>query len=103
MDILENGSSSQYFWFFDMDWVVRLQAQQKTPRSLSWQVLWRVSQDGEIALSYGPDGFSVTYYNIAFPLRIESYVNFLENLPKLKKQSCRRRSRLSKSWESSMS
>ena len=41
---------------------------------------------GEIGLEYGPDGFKVTYYNIAFPLRVESYLNFFQDLSPLRKK-----------------
>jgi (1->4)-alpha-D-glucan 1-alpha-D-glucosylmutase len=85
MDILENGPSSQHFQFFDVDWG-------HPPAGPNTRLLapflgkfyGECLEDGEIALSYGPDGFSVTYYNLAFPLRIESYVNLFENLPELK-------------------
>ncbi len=43
-------------------------------------------EDGEIALQYGPDGFKAAYYNLAFPLRIESYSDLFKNLSQLKKK-----------------
>jgi (1->4)-alpha-D-glucan 1-alpha-D-glucosylmutase len=43
-------------------------------------------EDGEIALQYGPDGFKAAYYNLAFPLRIESYLNLFSNLSQLKRK-----------------
>ena len=87
MDILENGSSSRYFQFFDVNW-------DYPAASLNKRILapflgrfyGECLEDGEIALQYGPDGFKVAYYNIAFPLRIESYLNLFNNLSRLKKK-----------------
>ena len=87
MDILENGSSSRYFQFFDVDW-------DYPAASLNKRILapflgrfyGECLEDGEIALQYGPDGFKVAYYNLAFPLRIESYLNLFNNLSQLKRK-----------------
>ena len=87
MDILENGYRSKYFQFFDVDW-------DHPAASLNKRILapflgrfyGECLEDGEIALQYGPDGFKVAYYNIAFPLRIESYLNFFKNLSHLKRK-----------------
>ena len=87
MDILQNGSSSRYFQFFDVDW-------DHPAASLNKRILapflgrfyGECLEAGEIALQYGPDGFKVAYYNIAFPLRIESYLNFFKNLAYLKRK-----------------
>ena len=87
MDILENGSSSRYFQFFDVDW-------DYPAASLNKRILapflgrfyGECLEDGEIALQYGPDGFKVAYFNLAFPLRIESYLNLFNNLSQLKKK-----------------
>ncbi len=87
MDILENGSSSRYFQFFDVDW-------DYPAASLNKRILapflgrfyGECLEDGEIALQYGPDGFKVAYFNLAFPLRIESYLNLFNNLSRLKKK-----------------
>ena len=87
MDILENGPSSRYFRFFDVDW-------DHPAASLNKRILapflgrfyGECLEDGEIALEYGPDGFKVVYYNIAFPLQIESYLNFFKNLAHLKRK-----------------
>lgn len=85
MDILENGSRSQYFKYFDVDW-------DHPSASLNKRILapflgrfyGECLEDGEIALEYGPEGFNAVYYNIAFPLRIESYPDFFKRLPQLK-------------------
>ena len=87
MDILENGSSSRYFQFFDVDW-------DYPAASLNRRILapflgrfyGECLEDGEIALQYGPEGFKAAYYNLAFPLRIESYSDLFKNLSRLKKK-----------------
>ena len=87
MDILENGSSSRYFQFFDVDWDYPAASLNK--RILAPFLGWfygECLENGEIALQYGPDGFKVAYYNLAFPLRIESYLNIFNNLPQLKRE-----------------
>lgn len=87
MDILENGSSSRYFQFFDVDW-------DYPAASLNKRILapflgrfyGECLEDGEIALRYGPDGFKAAYYDLALPLRIESYLNLFNDLSRLKRK-----------------
>lgn len=87
MDILENGPRSKYFKFFDVDW-------DHPAASLNKRILapflgrfyGECLEDGEIVLEYGPDGFKVAYYNIAFPLRIDSYLNVFKDLAQLKRK-----------------
>ena len=87
MDILENGYRSKSFQFFDVDW-------DHPAPSLNKRILapflgrfyGECLEAGEIALQYGPDGFKVAYYNIAFPLQIESYLNIFKNLAQLKRK-----------------
>jgi (1->4)-alpha-D-glucan 1-alpha-D-glucosylmutase len=87
MDILVNGYNSQYFSFFDVDWGHPPAGPNK--RLLApflGKFYGECLEDGEIALTYGPHGFKVTYYDLAFPLRIESYPNLFKNLSRLKKR-----------------
>ncbi|MGO9021293.1 MAG: malto-oligosyltrehalose synthase [Syntrophobacteraceae bacterium] len=87
MDILENGSSSRYFRFFDVDWDYPAASLNKRILAPFLGRFYGESlEDGEIALQYGPDGFKAAYYNLAFPLRIESYLNLFSNLSQLKKK-----------------
>jgi (1->4)-alpha-D-glucan 1-alpha-D-glucosylmutase len=86
MDIMENGANSRYCQFFDVDW-------EHPATSLNKRILapflgrfyGECLEDGEIVLQYGPNGFKVAYYNLAFPLRIESYLNIFKNLAQLKR------------------
>ena len=81
MDILENGSSSRHYQFFDVDW--DYPAASLNQRILAPFLGWfygECLEHGEIALQYGPKGFRVAHFNLAFPLRIESYLNLFNNL-----------------------
>jgi (1->4)-alpha-D-glucan 1-alpha-D-glucosylmutase len=87
MDILVNGYNSQYFNFFDVDWGNPPSGPNK--RLLApflGKFYGECLEDGEIALTYGPGGFKVTYYDLAFPLRIESYPYLFNNLTRLKRK-----------------
>jgi (1->4)-alpha-D-glucan 1-alpha-D-glucosylmutase len=87
MDILVNGSHSQYFNFFDVDWGHPPAGPHK--RLLApflGKFYGECLEDGEIALTYGPDGFRVAYYDLAFPLRIESYPDLFKNVARLKRK-----------------
>jgi (1->4)-alpha-D-glucan 1-alpha-D-glucosylmutase len=69
MDILENASNSRFFQFFDVDW--EYPAASLNKRILAPFLGWfygECLEAGEIALQYGPDGFKVAYYNLAFPV-----------------------------------
>ena len=87
MDIFENGSSSRYFQFFDVNWDYPAASLKK--RILApflGRSYGECLEDREIALQYGPDGFKAAYYNLAFPLLIRSYLNLFNNLSQLKKE-----------------
>ncbi|MFH1116387.1 MAG: malto-oligosyltrehalose synthase [Pseudomonadota bacterium] len=87
MDILVNGYNSQYFNFFDVDWGHPPAGPNK--RLLApflGRFYGECLEDGEITLTYGPDGFKVAYYDLAFPLRIESYPDLLKNVARLKRK-----------------
>ncbi|MCX5871781.1 MAG: malto-oligosyltrehalose synthase [Deltaproteobacteria bacterium] len=87
MDILVNGYNSEYFNFFDVDWGNPPAGPNK--RLLApflGRFYGECLEDGEITVTYGPDGFKVAYYDLAFPLRIESYPNLFKNLARLKRK-----------------
>ena len=87
MDIMVNGCNSRYFNFFDVDWGDPPAGPNK--RLLApflGKFYGECLEDGEIALTYGPDGFKVAYYDLSFPLRIESYANLFNNLARLKRK-----------------
>jgi (1->4)-alpha-D-glucan 1-alpha-D-glucosylmutase len=76
MDVLENGQGSKYFTFFDIDWdheYENLKGRILAP--FLGRFYGESLEDGEIILDYGPQGITVRYYDIDFPVRIQSYPN----------------------------
>ncbi|MFZ7127608.1 MAG: malto-oligosyltrehalose synthase [Desulfobacterales bacterium] len=77
-DVLENGPHSPFHDHFDIEWDHPLE-------DLRGKVMapflgGRYSEclaNGEILLSFGERGFEVAYGSLAFPLRIESYLDVL--------------------------
>jgi (1->4)-alpha-D-glucan 1-alpha-D-glucosylmutase len=78
MDVLENGPQSRFIGFFDIEW-------NHHDESLKGKLLAPVLggffgeclEKGEIVLEFAERGFSIRYYDTAFPLRIESYADVL--------------------------
>jgi len=78
VDVLENGESSRYFRFFDIEW-------NHPYESIKGRVLapflgmfyGKSLEEGEIKLRYSKDGFSLGYYGQVLPLRLESYLHLL--------------------------
>lgn len=78
MDLLENGSCSEYYGFFDIEW-------DHPYESIKGRILapflgrpyGETLEDGEIKLRYDCDGFSINYYELRLPLKIESYTTIL--------------------------
>ena len=76
VDVLENGRSSRYFHFFDIEW-------DHPYESIKGRVLapflgkfyGQSLEEGEIKLRYSKAGFSLGYYGQVLPLRLESYVH----------------------------
>ncbi len=88
MDIFENGRASDYYTFFDVEW-------EHPYESIRGRVLapflgtffGEALENGEIKLRYDSDDLRVSYYDIEFPLKIESYLNvFTHQLGLLKKR-----------------
>ncbi|MBX0329733.1 malto-oligosyltrehalose synthase [Oscillochloris sp. ZM17-4] len=77
-DVLENGPSSIYARYFDIDW-------DPVPRQLSGKVLLPVLGDqygdvldrGELQLRYADGAFAVAYWDHRFPLNPRSYSDLL--------------------------
>jgi (1->4)-alpha-D-glucan 1-alpha-D-glucosylmutase len=87
MDVLESGSRSKYFKFFDVDWdhpAAGLNKRILAP--FLGRFYGECLEAGEIALEYGPDGFKMAHYDMVFPLRIESYLDFFQDLSPLRKK-----------------
>ncbi|MER3447166.1 MAG: malto-oligosyltrehalose synthase [Candidatus Dadabacteria bacterium] len=78
MDILENGKASSYLRFFDIEW--NHPYENMNGRLLSpflGRLYGESLEDGEIQLKYDENGFNVNYYDLRFPIKIESYLNII--------------------------
>ena len=78
VDVLENGEFSKYINYFDIEW-------DHPYKSMAGRMLApflggyysQALESGEIQLKFDQAGFSVNYYDIKFPVRIDSYVKIL--------------------------
>ena len=78
VDVLENGQSSQYFHFFDIEWDHPYESiKSRVLVPFLGRFYGESLEEGEIKLRYAKNGFSLSYYNRMLPLRLESYVNLL--------------------------
>ena len=78
MDVLEHGPESQYIDYFDIEWEHSYNdIQGKVLAPMLGDFYDRCLERGEIQLSYGADGLKVNYYALQFPVRVESYADFL--------------------------
>lgn len=78
MDVLENGQSSEYFDFFDVEWDHPYESMKgKLLAPFLGHLYGESLEAGEITLQYDNDGFTVNYYELKFPLRVESYTSIL--------------------------
>jgi len=88
MDVLENGRHSKFFDFFDIEWGHFYES--LTDRVLAPFLGRHYSEcldAGEITLQYDSNGFSINYYMLKLPLKIESYVRVITHrLPWLRKK-----------------
>jgi (1->4)-alpha-D-glucan 1-alpha-D-glucosylmutase len=78
VDVLENGPSSRYYQSFDIDWdhpYESIKGRMLAP--FLGNFYGRVLEAGEIGIGFDADGFFVRYYDLRFPLRIDSYVRLL--------------------------
>jgi (1->4)-alpha-D-glucan 1-alpha-D-glucosylmutase len=78
MDILENGNASSYLKFFDMEWnhpYENMKGRLLAP--FLGRLYGESLEDGEIQLKYYENGFTVNYYDLKFPIKIESYLNII--------------------------
>lgn len=78
MDVLENGKKSRYFYFFDIDWNHPYESiKGRVLAPFLGKTYGEVLEDGDLILGYQREGFAIRYYNLTFPLRIETYVPVL--------------------------
>jgi len=78
MDILENGVSSECLNFFDVEWNHPYESLRgKLLAPFLGRLYGEALEDAEITLKYESDGFTVNYYDLKLPLKIESYVTII--------------------------
>lgn len=78
MDVLENGSDSQYKNYFDIQWDHPYEGiRGKVLAPFLGKFYGDCLESGELQLQYDEQGFSVNYYDLKFPIRIESYTAVL--------------------------
>ncbi len=74
MDILENGPSSPYADFFDIDWSYPYESiKGKVLAPFLGRFYGEALEKGEVKLEYGEHGLNVRYYDLRLPVYIESY------------------------------
>jgi (1->4)-alpha-D-glucan 1-alpha-D-glucosylmutase len=88
MDVFEKGTASPYFGFFDILWDhLRENLRGKVLAPFLGKPYGETLESGELSLQYNDGIFSVKYYELIYPLRIESYATIINHgLNDLKKQ-----------------
>ncbi|MGD8370575.1 MAG: malto-oligosyltrehalose synthase [Syntrophobacterales bacterium] len=86
MDVLENGQASEYYSFFDVDWEHPYEGiRGRVLAPFLGTFFGEALESGQIKLVYDESGLRLTYFDMQFPLRIESYLNiFTHDLGRLK-------------------
>jgi (1->4)-alpha-D-glucan 1-alpha-D-glucosylmutase len=80
MDVLENGPSSSYAHYFDIDWhPVNPQLENKVLLSILEDQYGNVLEDGKLRLAYEDGAFFIYYYETKLPLTPRSYTSILEH------------------------
>ena len=87
-DVLENGNRSPYFEHFDVWWdhpYAGMKGRLLAP--FLGKFYGESLEEGEIRILYDEKGFRIGYYDLSFPLKIESYPRVLTHgLESLKKK-----------------
>ena len=78
MDVLENGTNSEAFDYFDIEWEHPYEDfKGRLLAPMLGNFYGQCLENGEIQLQYDESGLSVNYYSLKLPVRIESYARFL--------------------------
>ncbi|HYQ61368.1 MAG TPA: malto-oligosyltrehalose synthase, partial [Desulfatiglandales bacterium] len=78
MDVLENGEASEFFGHFDVNWshpYPSIRGRILAP--LLGKFYGDALEQGEIRIGYDASGFTIRYFDLAFPLKIETYIHLL--------------------------
>lgn len=79
MDVLENGPSSNYACYFDIDWhPVSPHLENKVLLPILEDHYGNVLEDGKLRLTYEDGSFFLYYYDNKLPIAPRTYVNILE-------------------------
>jgi (1->4)-alpha-D-glucan 1-alpha-D-glucosylmutase len=80
MDVLENGPSSPYSDFFDIDWEpVKRELKNKVLLPVLGEQYGKVLENQEMVLRFEEGAFSIGYYELAFPVRPHTFIIILEH------------------------
>jgi (1->4)-alpha-D-glucan 1-alpha-D-glucosylmutase len=80
MDVLENGPSSIYADFFDIDWApVKKELKNKVLLPFLGDQYGTVLENGELTLFFEEGSFFIRYYENLFPVRPQTYIHVLEH------------------------
>lgn len=80
MDVLENGPSSPFASFFDIDWSpIKKELRNKVLIPVLGDQYGIVLENGELLLLLEEGAFFVSYYDHRFPIRPQTYVAVLEH------------------------
>lgn len=78
VDVLENGPDSQYRDYFDIDWNHPYEGiRERVLAPFLGKFYGDCLESGELQLQYDQNGLTVNYYDLRFPIRIESYTRVL--------------------------
>lgn len=78
-DVLENGPSSEYADYFDIDWnPLKLDLNDKVLLPVLGDQYGRVLEAGQLKVSYGNGAFWLQVYDLLLPLAPESFPHLLE-------------------------
>lgn len=80
MDVLENGPSSLYARFFDIDWnPVKSELRNKVLLPVLGDQYGRVLEDGDLKLIFAEGAFFIEYYDHRLPVRPQTYTLILRH------------------------
>ncbi|MFW6185810.1 MAG: malto-oligosyltrehalose synthase [Halobacteriota archaeon] len=80
MDIMESGEDSKYYSFFDIQWDHPYESiKGKILAPFMGDFFGESLERGEIRLDYGQNGFFINYFDLSFPLKIDSYATILSH------------------------
>jgi len=78
MDVLEYGPNSDYYRFFDIQWEHPYKdIEGKVLAPMLGDFYGRCLENGQLQLKYDATGLTINYYELHFPLRIESYTQLI--------------------------